>query len=112
MGSTNTIIGSITQNGRNTICDNGNDAIWCGFNESVFFPLSGACYIVGNNVGTDVTGNVAIPNDERSGCVGLCIVTDTVWITLYGSDFAVVGSPGGTRLAAPAQGSAIWFREI
>ena len=70
--------------------------IRCGFNESVFFPLSGACYIVGNNVGTDVTGNVAIPNDQRSGCVGLCIVTDTVWITPYGSDFAVVGSPGGT----------------
>lgn len=92
----NTFIGSITQNGRNTISDNGHDGIWCAFTLSFFFPLAGECTIVGNNIGTDITGNVAIPNDQRNGCQGFCILTNTVWISPSPIDFALVGSPGGT----------------
>ena len=95
-GNLNTSIGSITQGGRNTVSGNKYDGIWCGFNDSAFFPVSGNCSIVGNNIGTNVTGNAAIPNSGENTCVGFCLVTETVWLPTSGIDFAVLGSPGGT----------------
>ncbi|MBX3292304.1 MAG: CSLREA domain-containing protein [Acidobacteria bacterium] len=95
-GNLNTFIGSITAEGRNTIADNGDDAVHCAFNFSYGLPISGSCIVAGNEIGTDITGNNAIPNDQRNGCSGFCIVTDTVWMGTSAVDFAVVGSPGGT----------------
>jgi len=93
----NTTIGSITQTGRNIIADNGWDALWCGYASQSTFGISGACYIIGNNIGTDITGNVEIGNDQRNNsCVGFCIITDTVWVTPGDLAFVIVGSPGGT----------------
>lgn len=93
----NTTIGSITQSGRNTISDNGWDALYCGYASQSTYGLSGSCSIIGNNIGTDTTGSVAIRNDQRNNsCVGFCYVTDTVWVTPSSLSFAVIGSPGGT----------------
>ncbi len=93
----NTAIGSITQNGRNIISDNGWDALYCGYASQSTYGLSGACYIIGNTIGTDITGSVAMPNDQRNNsCIGFCIITDTVWVTPSELSFAIVGSPGGT----------------
>ncbi|QQS33649.1 MAG: CSLREA domain-containing protein [Acidobacteriota bacterium] len=95
-GNLNTFIGSITAEGRNTISDNGENAVHCAFNFSYGTPQSGSCIVAGNEIGTDITGNIAIPNDQRNGCSGFCIVTDTVWMGTSSIDFSVVGSPGGT----------------
>jgi CSLREA domain-containing protein len=95
-GNLNTFIGSITNEGRNVISDNGNNGIECMFNYSLATPVSGSCFIAGNNIGTDQTGNIAIGNDQRNGCSGFCLVTDTVTVMPAAIDFAVVGSPGGT----------------
>lgn len=93
----NTTIGSITQNGRNIISDNGWDALYCGYASQSTYGIGGACYIIGNNIGTDITGNVAIRNDQRNNsCIGFCIITDTVWVTPSDLSIVVVGSPGGT----------------
>ncbi len=95
-GNLNTFIGSITPTGRNTVSGNKYDGIWCGFNDSAFFPVSGACYIEGNNIGTNIAGNAAVPNSGENTCVGFCLITDTVYLPTAGIDVAVVGSPGGT----------------
>ena len=93
----NNTIGSITESGRNTFADNGWDAIWCAFTAFPLDPISGGCTIVGNNIGTDKAGNVAMANDERNNsCVGFCYITNTVWVSPREFGFAIVGSPGGT----------------
>ncbi|MBC7797143.1 MAG: carboxypeptidase regulatory-like domain-containing protein [Pyrinomonadaceae bacterium] len=97
-------VGSITETGRNTISGNKDGGLICsdtsrGFGiflakvEEIELP-EGSCTIVGNNVGTDVTGNVAIPNDFSNGPTaifffGTLAVNNT-------NTFSIVGAPFGT----------------
>ncbi|HJT81950.1 MAG TPA: CSLREA domain-containing protein, partial [Chthoniobacterales bacterium] len=90
---TTTVIGSIAPAGRNLISDNGEDAIWCvDLDSSV---SGGYGVIIGNDIGTDITGTQPIPNDQRNGCFGFCLITDTVWLSPDETQFIIVGSPGG-----------------
>lgn len=71
-------IGSITEGGRNTISGNTDGGLYCTTaprgagdllvqkNLGPTVP-EGYCRLIGNNVGTDVTGNFSIPNDHRRG---------------------------------------------
>jgi parallel beta-helix repeat protein len=90
-----TVIGSITESGRNVVSDNGFDAIYC--EEFFGSPTEGGfCSISGNNIGTDVTGTFAIPNDARNARSGAqAIVGGTVWVN-NNLSFSIVGAPGGT----------------
>lgn len=90
---TSTMIGSITQNGRNVVSDNGLDAIYC---EEVFFLAEGgSCNISGNNIGTNVSGTAALPNDWRNQPDGLVPTSGTV--SIYNSiTISTLGQPGGT----------------
>jgi CSLREA domain-containing protein len=90
-----TLFGSITPNGRNIVSDNGLDALHCEDSFLPFFLLGGGCLIVGNNIGTDVTGQISIPNDSRNQRNGIVFITATVFVA---DDAGVdtVGSPGGT----------------
>ena len=92
---TGTLIGSITETGRNIISDNGYDAIWCG--TPFYTELSGLgfCAIVGNNIGTDVSGTIPIRNDLRNIRSGAQPVSGAVLVTGNGS-FSNIGAPGGT----------------
>ncbi len=91
---TQTFIGSITQDGRNVISDNGMDAIHC--QDFYSTPTEGGfCQISGNNIGTDITGAVALPNDARNARSGVQgIQGGAVWIH---NSFTIssVGAPGG-----------------
>lgn len=94
---TQTVVGSITENGRNTISDNGYQAIFC--QSFTVFPNppteGGFCAISGNNIGTDIAGQIAIPNDERNLRSGLQPITGV--IDIGGNlSFSNVGAPGGT----------------
>ena len=89
---TQTIIGSITQNGRNIVSDNGLDAIYC----TEFSTTEGGfCAIQGNNIGTDITGTIAIPNDWRNQLAGITVQTGTVFLVSNDS-VSNFGAPGGT----------------
>lgn len=92
----NTLIGSSAESGRNTISDNGYDALHCGFGSFLLYPFGGFCSIVGNNIGTNAAGNQAIPNNRRNQPGGFQIVTDTIWATPTDRDFIVIGSPANT----------------
>ncbi len=96
LANLNTIIGSSTENGRNTISDNGYDGLWCGYSGIGFNRLSGYCFIAGNNIGTDVNGTIAIPNDQRNNPGGIFILTNTLWATPSDLDFVFIGAPGNT----------------
>ena len=100
----NSIIGSNVENGRNTISDNGYDGLWCGYAGIAFNRLSGYCFIAGNNIGTDVSGNIAIPNNRRNSPGGFQIITDTVWATPSDLDFVFIGAPGNTTLGGACTG--------
>ncbi len=92
---TGTFIGSITENGRNIISDNGYDAIWCGSPFSNDTSEFGFCAIVGNNIGTDISGIIPIRNDQRNIRDGANPVTAAVFVTGNGS-LSNVGAAGGT----------------
>ncbi|MBX3292161.1 MAG: right-handed parallel beta-helix repeat-containing protein [Acidobacteria bacterium] len=74
-------IGSVTSSGRNIVSGNRNGGIVCSpFMPFEFYPYNlvptlntdgatvpeGFCRITGNNAGTDITGNTAIPNNHDS----------------------------------------------
>ncbi|MBK7393826.1 MAG: right-handed parallel beta-helix repeat-containing protein [Chloracidobacterium sp.] len=102
---TQTTVGSITQNGRNIISDNGYDAISCG--EVVYGDNNpsegGFCDISGNNIGTDVSGTIAIPNDQRNAVGGLMRLTGVVQID-NNLSLSNVGAPGGTTAGGACTG--------
>lgn len=87
--------GSITDEGRNTVSDNGLGGIACGDpNLAADISEGGYCVIVGNNIGTDITGNFAIPNDIRNipnvyGSTGAVGVLGNISVSY-------IGAPGGT----------------
>ncbi len=102
------IVGSITESGRNIISGNHNNGIICstrgdsfgGFAENLGgleLPV-GKCTIVGNNVGTNTAGTAAIPNDRVNG--QQFIVFEGVVIVYNTDTFSVVGSPGGNTPTA------------
>lgn len=93
LGNLNTIIGSSIESGRNVIADNGYDGLLCGFGG---MRIAGYCFIAGNNIGTDITGSVAFPNDQRNNPGGIGIVTGTVWLTPTDLDLVFFGAPGNT----------------
>ena len=90
-----TTIGSITDEGRNTVSDNGLGGIACGDpNLAADSSEGGYCVIVGNNIGTDITGTFAIPNDIRNipnvyGSTGAVGVLGNISVSY-------IGAPGGT----------------
>jgi len=94
---TQTIIGSITQTGRNIFSDNGYDAVYCGEFVGILGNASegGFCAISGNNIGTDITGNIAIPNDRRNQLPGFIFATGAAEIQ-NNLSFSNLGAPGGT----------------
>lgn len=89
-----TTIGSITQNGRNIIGDNGFTAIRCTSEED-FYNDGGYCAIAGNNIGADITGNVSLPNDDRNFQGGFYRFFGNVDLFLNLS-YSYFGAPGGT----------------
>ncbi len=91
---TTTIIGSIAQNGRNIISDNGLDAIHC-INFLGNSAEGGFCAVIGNNIGTDINGTTAIPNDWRNQYGGYVPITGVV---TFSNDLTLsnFGAPGGT----------------
>ncbi|HEX8398716.1 MAG TPA: NosD domain-containing protein [Pyrinomonadaceae bacterium] len=93
---TTTTIGSITQDGRNIISDHGYDAIHCGIYDYIYTQSEGGyCSISGNNIGTDITGTVALPNDSRNVLSGAAPPSGVV--TLYNNiTLSNIGAPGGT----------------
>lgn len=92
-----TNIGSITQDGRNLVSDNGRGGISClVFSDLQQIPDEGGfCQIAGNNIGTDITGNIGISNDGRNHPAGFFSLQGVVNIgnTITYSN---VGAPGGT----------------
>jgi parallel beta-helix repeat protein len=94
-----TVIGSIAPNGRNIVSDNGLGAISCLDSIQINFgdaPSEGGyCKISGNNIGTDITGTVALPNDARNLGGGLVAIPFIVEI-LNSNTLSNFGAPGGT----------------
>lgn len=92
-----TNIGSITAGGRNIVSDNGQGGISCGiYSDLQQIPGEGGfCQIAGNNVGTDITGNIGISNDGRNVPGGFFTYTGVVAVG-NSITYSVVGSPGGT----------------
>ncbi len=90
-----TTIGSITPAGRNIISDNGYDGIWC--NDTFFNGISegGYCAIIGNNIGTDITGTMAMENDWRNFLGGFFTITGVVNVS-NNLSLSNIGAPGGT----------------
>ncbi len=91
---TQTTIGAITESGRNTVSDNGFNAIACS-EETIEQSQGGYCAIAGNNIGTDITGNFAMPNNDRNYAGGFDRTRGTVDI-LHNLTYSYFGAPGGT----------------
>ena len=93
-----TVIGSNTENGRNVVSDNGYNAIYCvdsSFHISLTPDEGGFCAIAGNNIGTDITGSVAIPNNQRNNPGGAQFSSSNVNV-FNGLTLSNIGAPGGT----------------
>lgn len=101
---TTTTIGSITEAGRNIVSDNGYDAIHCGIYNYIYTQSEGGyCSIAGNNIGTDITGTVALPNDSRNVLSGAAPPSGVV--TLYNNiTLSNIGAPGGTTQGGACTG--------
>ena len=90
-----TTIGSITASGRNIVSDNGFNAIAC-VEEYLFGIVEGGyCAIAGNNIGTDISGIVAMPNNDRNYVGGIDRARGTVDL-FYSTAVSYFGAPGGT----------------
>lgn len=97
-------VGSIAASGRNTISGNGEGALFCSPIARGFSPNSnlgdievpeGFCSIAGNNIGTDISGNTAIPNEDDGGGSSFGFFFGT--LVVYNTDaFSNIGAPGGT----------------
>ncbi|MBS1795693.1 MAG: carboxypeptidase regulatory-like domain-containing protein, partial [Acidobacteria bacterium] len=92
-----TIIGSITPGGRNVVSDNGRGGISCSvYSDLQQVPSEGGfCQIAGNNIGTDITGNIGIGNDGRNVPGGFFSLSGVVAIG-NSITYSTVGGPGGT----------------
>ncbi|MFM9903951.1 MAG: CSLREA domain-containing protein [Pyrinomonadaceae bacterium] len=99
---TATTIGSITESGRNIISGNGHGGVWCESLEYSIPTEGGFCSIMGNNVGTDITGSYSI----RNGDYNAPEITSAAGAVLAGTNLslAAVGAPGGTTQGGPCTG--------
>ena len=103
------VVGSITEGGRNTISGNDENALYCTYSLRGFSlqaPLGGAgelplgfCYIVGNNIGTDVTGTSAIPNRDVNNPNSFILFFGSL-VVYHFPTLSNVGGPGGTTADA------------
>lgn len=98
-------IGSITEGGRNTISGNTDGGLYCTtaprgagdflVNKSLGPTVpEGYCRIIGNNVGTDVTGNFAIPNDHRRG--DQLVFYNGALVVINTNTLSAIGGTSGT----------------
>jgi len=99
---TSTTVGSITETGRNLISGNGWGGVWC---EAFFGDAQtegGFCSIMGNDVGTDITGNNSIYNDAHNTLQ----ISGPPAAVSVASNFSLsaIGSPGGTAPGGPCTG--------
>lgn len=104
---TATSIGSISESGRNTISGNGYGGVSCLDVSSVFPNITtdfGFCAISGNNIGTDVFGNVGIPNDFEGAIGGFNVVTLNGINVYHNLNFGVVGLPIGFDIGGSCTG--------
>ncbi len=98
-----TVIGSITEDGRNTISGNQLDAIWCGdLTTGSDTSEGGYCAIAGNNIGTDVTGTQSVYNSIDN--IPLVYPGSGVVTVLNNYSLSNVGAPGGTSQGGACTG--------
>lgn len=99
---TSTTIGSITDSGRNLISGNGWGGVWCEALYGDALAEGGYCSIMGNNVGTDISGTYSIYNDAHnttpisSGKGAVSVLTNF--------SLSAIGGPGGTIPGGPCTG--------
>lgn len=104
---TATSIGSVTETGRNTVSGNGFGGISCIDVSAYISNITtdfGFCAISGNNVGTDVFGNVGIPNDFEGAIGGFNVVTLNGINVYHNLNFGVVGLPIGFDIGGSCTG--------
>lgn len=101
----NTIIGSITQTGRNVVSGNGDSAIQA--QGGLVNVVGGFTSILGNNIGTNINGTASIPiilPAASDSCSGFCTFYGDVWLVPTNGGFITFGSPGGTTQGGACTG--------